>query len=550
MNFLRMTSGFLALALMAGPVLAQDDPVTEPPVQAEPSGDAGAGKQAGEVRRFLMLQVPVSSMPERRLQQRLARARDYLQLEGLPPDQKQGLDSEIAEIEAELARRAAAASEPAQEPPPKAEVQPEAPPPPPKAEVKTEPPPLPEIQPEAPPPPPKAAVKTEPPPMPETQPEAPPPPKQAAKPKPAEQPQAKASSFDAEAEAMIDGRQELRRLTDDQLRQRLDRMRELLASRDLSRPVQKALRRQLALERHELRRRMRVVDAVEPDLMAPPPRGDDGSDVDLAPAPSKPRPPIAALEDPRPPRELSEAELRRRIMLRRAAERDARYSEADRDAWRESIDMDRAYLNRRMMEERRRREAELRMGAESGRYTYDLDQGYAPGRAPREDIFAAEADDDQIEEVLVAPPRRAVSRRYSVEEIEQSAQLREAVARIEIDTVNFGFGEAFLREEEIDNLDRIARVMEQILAANPGEVFMVEGHTDAVGSAQSNLVLSRQRAEAVKRALVRYYVIPPENLRTAGLGERFLKIPTEEPEAENRRVSVARITPLVGELEY
>ena len=122
------------------------------------------------------------------------------------------------------------------------------------------------------------------------------------------------------------------------------------------------------------------------------------------------------------------------------------------------------------------------------------------------------------------------------------------MARIEIDTVNFGFGEGFLREEEIDNLDRIARVMERILAANPGEVFMIEGHTDAVGSAQSNLVLSRQRAEAVKRALVRYYVIPPENLRTVGLGERFLKIPTEEPEAENRRVSAARITPLVGEL--
>ena len=54
--------------------------------------------------------------------------------------------------------------------------------------------------------------------------------------------------------------------------------------------------------------------------------------------------------------------------------------------------------------------------------------------------------------------------------------------------------------------------------------------------------------EAVKRALVRDYVIPSLNLRTIGLGERFPRIPTEEPEAENRRVSVARITPLVGEL--
>jgi hypothetical protein len=33
------------------------------------------------------------------------------------------------------------------------------------------------------------------------------------------------------------------------------------------------------------------------------------------------------------------------------------------------------------------------------------------------------------------------------------------------------------------------------------------------------------------------------------LGERYLKIPTSQPEAENRRVSLARITPLLGQLD-
>jgi outer membrane protein OmpA-like peptidoglycan-associated protein len=51
----------------------------------------------------------------------------------------------------------------------------------------------------------------------------------------------------------------------------------------------------------------------------------------------------------------------------------------------------------------------------------------------------------------------------------------------------------------------------------------------------------------VKEALATYYVIPADNLRTVGLGERYLKIPTDQPEAENRRVSLARITPLVGQ---
>ena len=91
--------------------------------------------------------------------------------------------------------------------------------------------------------------------------------------------------------------------------------------------------------------------------------------------------------------------------------------------------------------------------------------------------------------------------------------------------------------------------MEKILAARPGEVFLIEGHTDAVGSAAYNLSLSRQRSQAVKEALTTYYVIPARNLETIGYGERYLKIPTDEPEQENRRVGLRRVTPLVGELE-
>ena len=149
--------------------------------------------------------------------------------------------------------------------------------------------------------------------------------------------------------------------------------------------------------------------------------------------------------------------------------------------------------------------------------------------------------------MLAAPPRRAIDRRYTLDDIERYPQLRDSVARIEIDTVHFGFGEGFLREEEVDKLDRIATVLEKILARHPDEIFLIEGHTDAVGSDRANLVLSRQRALAVKQALVTYYVIPPENLRTIGLGERYLKIPTDQPEAENRRVSLSRITPLLGQ---
>jgi outer membrane protein OmpA-like peptidoglycan-associated protein len=78
---------------------------------------------------------------------------------------------------------------------------------------------------------------------------------------------------------------------------------------------------------------------------------------------------------------------------------------------------------------------------------------------------------------------------------------------------------------------------------------MIEGHTDAVGADAYNDRLSKARAESVKKALTSYYVIPARNLRTVGLGERFLKIPTADAEAENRRVSIARVTQLLSEQE-
>ena len=128
--------------------------------------------------------------------------------------------------------------------------------------------------------------------------------------------------------------------------------------------------------------------------------------------------------------------------------------------------------------------------------------------------------------------------------MEQPA-VRRALPSVELDTVHFGFNESFVREEEIADLDRVGKIIEKIVAAHPDEVFMIEGHTDAVGSEAANLELSKARAEAFKPALTKYYVIASENLGTIGLGERYLKIPTPGDEPENRRVTIRRVTSLV-----
>jgi outer membrane protein OmpA-like peptidoglycan-associated protein len=88
--------------------------------------------------------------------------------------------------------------------------------------------------------------------------------------------------------------------------------------------------------------------------------------------------------------------------------------------------------------------------------------------------------------------------------------------------------------------------MRQLIRDNPREIFLIEGYTDAVGSAAFNLLLSDRRAESVALALTEYFDVPPENMVVQGYGERFLKVPTLEGERQNRRVAVRRITTLIA----
>jgi OmpA-OmpF porin, OOP family len=91
----------------------------------------------------------------------------------------------------------------------------------------------------------------------------------------------------------------------------------------------------------------------------------------------------------------------------------------------------------------------------------------------------------------------------------------------------------------------IADGINRAIAANPSEVFLIEGHTDAVGSDIDNLSLSDRRAESVALVLSQQFGVPPENLTTQGYGAHYLKVPTPGPERANRRVTVRRITPLL-----
>lgn len=165
-------------------------------------------------------------------------------------------------------------------------------------------------------------------------------------------------------------------------------------------------------------------------------------------------------------------------------------------------------------------------------------------------IYAAEraGSSDDYYDFLREPPVERVERLYSVDEVKRSARVRDKTRRIDLDTITFEFGKAAIPEAEINRLEGVAQAMEKLLKSNPAESFLIEGHTDAVGSDVANLALSDRRAEAVADALTNVFGIPPENLATQGYGEQYLKVRTQEPDKQNRRVAIRRITPLVAPL--
>lgn len=160
-------------------------------------------------------------------------------------------------------------------------------------------------------------------------------------------------------------------------------------------------------------------------------------------------------------------------------------------------------------------------------------------------VEAEEAEAPLLEETFIAPPVERVERAYSLGEIRRNYRVLEKVRSIDLNTINFEFGAWEIGDDQVDRLTNTATAIEDIIKRNPNEVFLIEGHTDAVGSNEDNLALSDRRAESVAIILTEHFDIPAENLVTQGYGEEQLKVKTQSANRDNRRVVMRRITPLL-----
>jgi outer membrane protein OmpA-like peptidoglycan-associated protein len=168
-------------------------------------------------------------------------------------------------------------------------------------------------------------------------------------------------------------------------------------------------------------------------------------------------------------------------------------------------------------------------------------------RIPRERyiVEAEDADPRLIYETLSAPPVERIDRRYSLDEIRYSPAVRDRMPRVDINSITFETGSWEITPDQAQKLAGIAQGLNEAISRNPREVFLIEGHTDAVGSDVDNLSLSDRRAESVAQVLTEQFRVPAENLTSQGYGEQYLKVQTQGPEHANRRSTVRRITPLL-----
>jgi OmpA-OmpF porin, OOP family len=143
--------------------------------------------------------------------------------------------------------------------------------------------------------------------------------------------------------------------------------------------------------------------------------------------------------------------------------------------------------------------------------------------------FGAPTNYYQLTVTEVAAMTQVVSANQLLEELNKSGFIALYI--------NFDTGKAELKQDGIATVKEIASLMK----SNPTLKLAVEGHTDNVGDAKSNKILSEARAKSVVAAIVAAGV-DAGRLSAAGFGQEkpVADNRTEAGRAKNRRVELVK----------
>ncbi len=104
--------------------------------------------------------------------------------------------------------------------------------------------------------------------------------------------------------------------------------------------------------------------------------------------------------------------------------------------------------------------------------------------------------------------------------------------------INFETGKADIKPESQNIVKQLAKMLQE----NPGLKVSIDGHTDNIGAAPSNLALSEKRAKSVLNAVIAKGV-NGNRLSAKGWGQSkpVMDNNTEEGRAKNRRVEIVKM---------
>ena len=109
----------------------------------------------------------------------------------------------------------------------------------------------------------------------------------------------------------------------------------------------------------------------------------------------------------------------------------------------------------------------------------------------------------------------------------------EKVAKVDIAPVYYDSGKATVKQASLPVLDEVASILDQF----PQYYLIIDAHTDSVGSNDSNLSLSKSRADTIKAYLIKKG-FDPNRVISRGWGKFKPIVPNEQTEqdrAKNRR---------------
>lgn len=220
----------------------------------------------------------------------------------------------------------------------------------------------------------------------------------------------------------------------------------------------------------------------------------------------------------------AEAEARARDLERARRENEARAQQMERDRMQMEAQARQIEQSRQLAEARAREAEQARLQAEQR------------AREVEQARLEAEQKAREAEQARAAAlAAQAQSAALSREMAELKAQETERGVLMTLGDVLFATGRAEVAPGAQRSLEKLA----DFLRKYPTRDVLIEGHTDSIGTQESNLRLSEQRAEAIKTLLVARGV-SADRIVTKGYGMQYPLVTndTAEGRQQNRRVEI------------